>query len=347
MSAMLLIACDEWRLWYRSRLHTAGAFLFTLLLVSITVFTFLKTTTEKNQRIQHQAEADSLFEAQPDRHPHRMVHYGHYVFRTPAPLAVFDPGVDEVTGESIFLEGHRQNDSTFADARSGVNLGAFGRLTPALLYQVFFPLLLIALGHGIVLREYESGTLATMIAQGTSATAIVFGKLLALIGVVSISLIPATAIVASAVVNGESLMVGAALISTYAVYLLTWTVFILLISLIGLDRSLTLGILLLTWTAVAVITPRLGVAVARARHFTPSKVEADLQMQTELRALGDGHSLSGPVFARLRDKLLKQHGVERVEDLPVNIRGVMAEASEAELTKVLNAYAEKRMVQQL
>jgi len=60
-----------------------------------------------------------------------MVHYGHYVFRAPPPLAMFDPGVDAVTGQSLFLEGHRQNSAMFADARAEARTGGFGALTPA------------------------------------------------------------------------------------------------------------------------------------------------------------------------------------------------------------------------
>lgn len=112
--------------------------------------------------------APRTFLAQPDRHPHRMVHYGHYAFRTSPLLAALDPGVDAVTGQSIFLEGHRQNTAMFADARAGADLGGFAGLTPANIYQLLLPLLLIIIGHGMLLRERESGTLAVLLAQGQS-----------------------------------------------------------------------------------------------------------------------------------------------------------------------------------
>lgn len=50
----------------------------------------------------HQSKANDAFEAQPDRHPHRAIHYGHFVFRPPVPLAAFDPGVDAFTGNAMF-----------------------------------------------------------------------------------------------------------------------------------------------------------------------------------------------------------------------------------------------------
>jgi len=40
----------------------------------------------------------------------------------------------------------------FADARAEARTGGFGALTPAKLYYLFLPLLIIALGHGVILR---------------------------------------------------------------------------------------------------------------------------------------------------------------------------------------------------
>ncbi|MFY8089577.1 MAG: ABC transporter permease, partial [Rubrivivax sp.] len=111
---MFIIAGAEWRYWLRSRLALGGALLLAGLLIATTVLTTLRMQGEAADRAHHQAEAEAAFLSQPARHPHRMVHYGHYVFRTPAPLALFDPGLDAVTGQSIFLEGHRQNTAMFA-----------------------------------------------------------------------------------------------------------------------------------------------------------------------------------------------------------------------------------------
>ncbi|MEO1336180.1 MAG: ABC transporter permease subunit, partial [Myxococcota bacterium] len=247
MNGAWLIARDEWRLWGRSRLAVAGLTVFVLLLTTTALFTAARTTAEAHKRAHHQTEANQRFAEQPARHPHRMVHYGHYVFRPPAPLATFDPGVDAMTGESIFLEGHRQNDATFADDGAGVNIDAFGHLTPALLYQIFLPLLLIALGHGVILREHEAGTLTTILAQGTSVGVLVLGKSLALLGIVILFMIPAIATVAFAAFSGASVAASAALMLTYLAYFFIWTGIVVAVSLLCLERGLTLGILLLAW----------------------------------------------------------------------------------------------------
>ena len=346
MMAVLRIASDEWRLWYRSRQAMAGLILFAALLAGTAAVTAARMNAEKHHRLELQGQADNHFAAQPDRHPHRMVHYGHYVFRPPAPLAAVDPGVDAVTGESIFLEGHRQNSATFADSRATANVGGFGRLTPAKVYQVFLPLLLIALGHGVIQREREAGTLATLLAQGTTASALVLGKGLALLGLVAVALVPAAVMVFATVSMGESIFVGVGMLLTYSVYLSIWAGAVVIASLVFRDRSLALGVLMVTWFAWTLVIPGIAVAVTSARLPMEGKVEADLRMQAELRKSGDGHNAADPAFAQLRARVLAEYGVDRVEDLPVNFRGVVAEASEAVLTEVLNRYAGARMARE-
>jgi len=119
-----------------------------------------------------------------------MVHYGHYLFRAPAPLAIFDPGLDAVTGQSIFLEGHRQNTAMFAESSASADFGGLARLTPALIYQLFAPLLIILLGHGALVRERESAVLAPLLALGVSGRTLIAGKVLALLSFTGLLLIP-------------------------------------------------------------------------------------------------------------------------------------------------------------
>ena len=129
---------------------------------------------DSHERLHLQEQSEETFLSQPDRHPHRMVHYGHYVFRAPPPLALFDPGVDAVTGQSLFLEGHRQNSAMFADARAEARTGGFGTLSPAKIYHLFLPLLIIALGHAVILRERETRTLGPLLSQGVSGPCLLY-----------------------------------------------------------------------------------------------------------------------------------------------------------------------------
>ena len=347
MAAIFRIASEEWRLWYRSRLAWAGLVTFLALLAATAVVTAVRVSAVNHRRLDHQARAEARFGEQPDRHPHRMVHYGHYAFRPPTPLAMVDPGVDAVTGESIFLEGHRQNTATFAEAGASANVGGFGALTTALLYQVFVPLLLIALGHGVVLREREKGTLPSLLAQGLSATTLVLGKAAALLALVGVLLLPAAVVMALTVLRGESLLAAVSLLLTYVLYLLIWAGVVIGASALCRERSFALAGLLVTWLAWSLIVPRVGVSVTRARLPTPSQVEMNLRMQADVKKAGDSHNAADPSFTKLKANLLAEYDVDRVEDLPVNIRGVVAEEGEAALTDVLNRYADERMAQEV
>lgn len=343
MSTLNRIAREEWRLWARSRVVLVAALIVAVLVAATSVLTALRVSEEAERRAARQASAEETFFAQPDRHPHRMVHYGHYAFRTPPPLAAFDPGVDAVTGQSIFLEGHRQNTAMFADTRAGADLGGFAALTPANLYQLLLPLLLIIIGHGMVLRERESGTLAVMLAQGQSGIAIAGGKALALAGVVGLFLLPLVLLAAYAASAGDAPLAAALLVSGYALYLAVWGALVLAVSLLVRHRSVALGLLVFAWLLIALVVPRIGINAGSAAIDAPGKIESDLVMLAEERKLGDGHNAADPAFDALKQQVLEQYGASKVEDLPVNWRGVVAGASEAKLTALLNEYAEKRM----
>ncbi|MEO0785203.1 MAG: DUF3526 domain-containing protein [Pseudomonadota bacterium] len=343
MRAALSIASEEWRLWLRSRIAVLALATVGLIIAGTSVLTASRMAEERHERLHQQAVAEETFLSQPDRHPHRMVHYGHYVFRAPSPLAIIDPGVDAVTGQSIFLEGHRQNTAMFADTRASANVGSLDGLTPAFVYQLLVPLLIIALGHGLFVREREAGTLAPLLAQGISGPTLYSGKLLALAGLSGALLVPLAILAAIATGLGESLGMGLAVTASYGAYLLIWSALIVCVSALSKTRGIALGILVVIWLAWALFLPRMAVATAASAVPSPGKLETDFQMYADIRELGDGHNAADPAFTQLRANLLAQYDVDDVEDLPVNFRGIVAQTSEADLTKVMNEYADRRM----
>ena len=159
MSAVLRIAANELRLMARARVAQLAVAL-VVVLSAIAALTSISQGRESQEiRSRFQAQADREFDGQPARHPHRMVHYGHFVFRPLPALAGFDPGVDAFTGSTLFLEGHRQNSANFGDVRQSSLLVRFGQLTPAFVIQALGPLVLIFLGFGAIARERYSGLL--------------------------------------------------------------------------------------------------------------------------------------------------------------------------------------------
>ncbi|MCY4040222.1 MAG: DUF3526 domain-containing protein [Gammaproteobacteria bacterium] len=343
MSGLLSIARAEWQFWLRSRLAVGALLIFALLLVATSLVTALRMSNAQHERAHQQTAAEETFLSQPDRHPHRMVHYGHYVFRIPPPLSIIDPGVDSVTGESMFLEGHRQNTAMFADARASAELGGFETLTAALAYQLFLPLLLIAIGHGLIIREREENTLAPLLAHGVTGIQLYFAKWMALAGASLAMLLPLAVMCAYAFFQDSAPLASAGVIGIYALYLLVWCSLILLVSSVVRSRSLSLGILALVWLSAALIVPRIAVESASSAVPAPGKLETDYNMQAELREVGDGHDAGTPRFLQLQADLLAEYDATRLEDLPVNFRGVVAQVAEADLTEVMNRHADARM----
>lgn len=347
MRRVVRIAVAEWRYWLRSRLAVAGIVIMAGLVVATAVLTMLRMDAERRAREADQAEAEATFLAQPDRHPHRMVHYGHYVFRTPAPLSVFDPGLEPVTGQSVFLEGHRQNAAMFTAAASSAELGGLGALTPAAVYQLLAPLLILLLGHAAFTREREAATLVPLMAQGVRGSELVAGKGLALAGMVIALLVPMLAAGIYARIAGESWAPILSLAGLHAAYLAFWGGLVLFASAMLRQRGAVLAGASAAWVVLALIVPGMAVNVATRYVPSPGKVETDLAMLDASRRLGDGHNAADPAFAALRAELLQQYGVDKVEDLPVNLRGIVAEQAEEKLTAVLNEFADRRMADEV
>ena len=343
----LRIAGEEWRYWARSRLALTAGILTTVVLLGTTLATAAQMSAEREARERQQDEAYQAFVSQPARHPHRMVHYGHYAFRSPTPLAAFDPGVDPVTGRSIFLEGHRQNTATFSTAGAGARLGALLALTPAVVYQLLAPLLLIILGFGAVVRERESATLVPLLMQRVTGTSLVAGKFLALAAAAGVLSVPALGVGLWASLQGDTVAAALALTATCFVYLFAWSAIAICVSAWSRTRPAALTILVALWMALAWAVPALAVDVAARSAPVAGKVDTDLRMLSAQRAVGDGHNAGDPAFARLRASLLTRYGVERPEELPVNLRGVVAEYAEAKLSRVLEDYAERQRAEEL
>ncbi|MGI9252082.1 MAG: ABC transporter permease [Pseudohongiellaceae bacterium] len=347
MRRIWLISKNELRYWQRSRL--AWCMLLALALVSISsaIVSSAELSQRDEARRQQQAEANAIFLAQPDRHPHRMVHYGHYVYRTPSPLAAVDSGIDSIVGTSIFLEGHRQNTTTFATARETGLLARFGALSPAFVMQVIVPLLLIICGFAAVTRERENNSLYQLLGQGVTGGILLLGKGLALLIAGVLALVPM--VVLGYVATGgawesyQSLWVMA---FGYLIYLMIWAALIVSVSAWVKTSSLALSSLLGLWMVTVVLMPRLASEVASVAAPAAGNTETGLYTAQALRTAGDGHNANDPAFNDLLSQALAEHDVERVEDLPFNYRGLVALRSEETETRALNEQSHSRMEQE-
>jgi len=347
VSSAALIAANEWRLMRRSRVAQVAV----LMLIALSVVAALTSIAHRRNsdavRERFQAQADREFDAQPARHPHRMVHYGHFVFRPLPALAAFDPGVDAFTGSTIFLEGHRQNSANFGDVRQSSLLARFGRLTPAFVLQVLAPLVLVFVGFGALAREREAGTLRLLAAHGVSAPSLLAGKALALGKVAALMLAPALlALLWLVAAEGAPLPAALGLALAYAAYLAAWVLTIVIVSSLTRHARIALLALLGIWATTTVLVPRVAPDVALAVIPLPTRLETDIAIQRDLRKIGDSHNPDDPYFAAFKARILAQHGVTRVADLPVNFRGLVAMEGETLTSRLFEDYAGRQFAEQ-
>jgi len=347
MRAVQQITQDEWRFWHRTKLALTIVVIGTLLTIAAAVVNTIKMEQTAHEREHLQRSSESQFLDQPDRHPHRMVHYGHYVFRTPSPLSIIEPGVDAFTGTAIFLEGNRQNSAMFAEQRQSAGLTRFSSLTQSFLALVLAPLFIILIGYGSVSREREAGTLTLLLSQGTTRWQLIFGKLLALVTASSLFLLPLLLACLYVAFSSESPLVVLLFCLSYAIYFILWATVVTACSALFEKSSVSFTVLIVVWMAACVLLPRLGSSVATNAAPSMGKLESDFKVEEKLRSLGDGHDVNDPAFKKLREDLLAKYNVDSVDDLPVNFRGVVAQYSEDRQAKVLNEFAESRMGEEL
>lgn len=333
------VARHELRLAWRDRAVLALGAVLTLLLVVATAVSTARHNTEAAQRARYQQLVGEQFQSQPDRHPHRVSHYGYLLFRPRAPLGAFDSGVERFAGTSVFLEAHRQNSANFSDASQGGSGERFGELTPALVLQLFVPLFILVVAGTSVTREREAGTLALLLSQGTPWGTVLRGKLLGSALVAAVVLVPggAAALTWGALgaggpavdVPNTTMTVRVLLLA--GLHLVFWAVCAALGVLVSARHATSRGALATTlglWISLWIIVPRLVPAAAAALHPIPARVQFDAQVEARLRELGDSHDPDDPVFARLRDETLTRYGVSRVEDLPFNYAGLVMREGE-------------------
>jgi ABC-2 type transport system permease protein len=340
VSQVFTIAGAELRLMLRSRLALVGVATLLLLSAIAAVTSATQMSAAAKMRAEAQIATDQQFKAQPDRHPHRMVHYGTYALRPVGPLAAFDPGVDAFTGTVVFLEGHRQNSATFGAARESSDLVRFGQLTPAFVLQTLAPLLLVFLGFASVARERERGSLRALAAHGASSRAILAGKALALSAAAVLAMAPAfAALIWASIQQPQEAWIALLTALSYSGYLLVWVLVITAVSAWAASAQGSLVTLIALWAVIVVLVPRAAAAWAGVAEPLPSRVDTEFAIAADLRRIGDSHNPNDPHFAEFKARLLAKYGVEKVEDLPFNYRGVLAQEGERLTSQLFKDYA--------
>ena len=227
----------------------------------------------------------------------------------------------------MWLEAHRQNDFLLRPAQDATAAQRIGALTAAQVLQHLVPLLIILLTFGALAGERERGTLRQLLASGIGRRDLAVGKALGIAGALALLLVPAALLGAAALVVGSPgpaaspLVRGLSLTGVYLAYFGAFLALSLAVSAWARSGRTALVILLGVWVVNGLVAPRVAVDLSKWLHPTPSAFEFARTVQ---RRDGQrrGRTCRRPDRGALTERLLAEHGVERVEDLPINLTGV-------------------------
>lgn len=328
MRLLVTIAAAESRLLLR---RGSTWLLFALFAALVLTAGWLGREREKRERAQ-QADYQQLvrqqWENQPGRHPHRVSHYGTFAFKPRGPVAAFDPGVESYAGRVQYLEAHRQNAANFPEAAALSSAFRLGELSPAFVWQLVLPLVIIALGYRLHAGEVESGRLRMLLAHGVPPQALVLGKLAGLTAAFLPFMVFGAfigALMLNAPDSSESQFSSrlAVIAGALMLHAMVWATLTLWISIRARTEGQAFAVLLSLWLAFGVVIPRAAAAAAASIHPLPGKSDFNAAIDEEMHRLGDPHQSDGTMFAALKAETLAKYGVNKVEDLPVNYSAIV------------------------
>jgi ABC-2 type transport system permease protein len=316
------------------RFRWAAAIVFALLLASI-VMGAKHHREVKRQHDLARAETRDQWLRQPAKNPHSAAHYGIYAFKPKMLPAMLDQGVDPFMGQAVWLEAHKQNEFKFRPAQDSTAVQRFGELTAATVMQLLTPLLIALLSFSAFAGEREQGTLRQLLSLGVKKTDLAWGKALGIAGALGALIVPATITgVIALALTSETGMLGASasrMTWMFAAYLLYFGVFIglaLAVSAKAKSSQLALIILLAFWIVNGLIAPRAIADVAKRVYPTPSAFAFQQAIDREMQGGPDGHDTADKRAEALKQKVLKQYGVDKLEALPVNFAGISLQEGE-------------------
>lgn len=313
--------------WRDGSMRWAVLIAFVLLLAAVASGWSYQQRLARERAAAQAAEQERWLQQGP-KNPHSAAHYGIYAFKQPTALTAIDQGIEPYVGVSVWLEAHKMNELAHRQAQDGTALTRFGELTAALIAQVLLPLLVILLAHGAFAAEKEKGTLRQLVSLGIPARALAAGKLVGAAAALATIIVPAIALAAAAVAlhsqgSGAEGARFSLLVLTYLVYLAGWALLALAISARASTSRGALVALLGIWVLSCLALPRLAVEVAAWARPAPSAVAFSDALE---RAKSPAHSAERAQLRR--ERIMKEYGVSRLEDLPIDWRGIALQEDE-------------------
>ena len=307
---------------------------FLVVLAYVTVDSWKAFEAHHHVVEHHQESSRKSWEDSPDKHPHRMAHFGTFAFRLQHPLRIFDSGIESYTGNSVFLEAHKQNTANFSEASLSTGLVRFGDLNIAMLLQLILPLIIFFIGYSSVTSEKENGTLKIIYIQGANMKEVLLGKSLGLFLVSSLFFLPAflslwsISFLESTSLNDAIVLRIILLTITYILFFLILCCITVIISAKSKNSNKALLSLLGIWLLFFIIIPKTAQVVGNYMYPNLSKIEFRAAIEEEIAKQGDSHNPNDPHFNAIRDSILKANNVTDVKDLPFNYSGFLMSKGE-------------------
>lgn len=344
---VLLIARQFFK-WKFLNKSTLVLLLFFVVLQGYVAFDRWQSYEEQNHiRIHHQELDRKSWENNPDKHPHRMAHFGSFAFRLQHPLNIFEAGLESYMGNSVFLEAHKQNTAIFSEANLSTGAVRFGDISVALLIYLILPLIIFFLGYDAIAKEREDSLLKLMVIQGAHIKEIFLGKTLGLFTGGILFFIPTFIIMLAIVMldnadlNQQTMIRVVLLTLVYLIFLLSISGFTVFISGISKSSKSALITLLSFWLLFFIIIPKTTQVLGGYIFPNPSKIQFKKEVNADVKKIGDSHNPDDPYFNRLKDSILVANNVTSVDDLPFNYSGYIMGVGEKLTTEIFKKHDEK------
>ncbi|GAA4358874.1 DUF3526 domain-containing protein [Hymenobacter saemangeumensis] len=335
------IAQKEFVSTLRDKRFLVLSMLMLALLLAATLVGRASYRTLQQERQLAQQTVNDQFRNQPNRHPHRVAHYGSFAFRPKSGLSLLDAGVDSYTGTTVYLEAHQQNSVNFSQSQQSGSLIRFGELTVAFVLQMLVPLLIVFLCFGAFTQERETGTLKLLLSQGATLRQLAWGKIQGYSRAVALVVLPALALAATLLFTGEAFASTADLLLRLGLFVLGYAVYFFLI-IVGTvvvsarqaSSRAALVTLLGLWSLGCIIMPKATANLGATLYPAVTKAQMDAAVHDEAQHGINGHDPQDQRVEALKAATLRKYGVDSVQHLPVSFAGIQMAAAEEYSAKV-------------
>jgi ABC-2 type transport system permease protein len=320
-------------MWRRDRRLATILLALGLVLSAVSTWSVWSDVTQRQAHAEAAEAARDQWEGRGSVHPHSMAHFGDFAFRPSGPLARLDRGVQARLGKVLRIEGHKQGTPLHADAARAGSVARFPQPDAAFFLQGVIPLLLIFLGALGLASDRQSGRLRQALVQGVDARSLLGGHFLALWGLgLSLLLVVVlsswlTSIWLGSAAAGDAARLMA-FVGIHALFLAVVAATTVVASVwVRAGRSALL-ILLAIWVVGTAVLPRAVNSASNALYPLPSRDAFQAGMAAAREDGPDGHNPKDTFIEKRRQEVLREYGVDTVEELPINFDGLAMQLDE-------------------